>query len=266
MPSCYVCNKDKQQSEFYTDSSRSTGYSSKCKQCHAEVKRVKREQARARAKPLREQKEALRLARAQDELLQAEALAKEKAQDQKLRGVFDELERLVRRVAAERRAASGAFERTIEGRRLRQRVRWARTAERKKAQHRARYAARKEEISVQARSSHLKNWIAYRAAKRTAKRNRRARKRAALVEVITSQAWREIVASWGGRCAYCARPESVAPLTLDHFQPLARGGVHARHNAVPACKSCNSRKNARDPFEFLFDFCRLDAERIKLIA
>lgn len=50
-----------------------------------------------------------------------------------------------------------------------------------------------------------------------------------------------------GACAYCGSTES---LTLDHVVPLARGGSHAIENLVAACRTCNSRKGARDELEF----------------
>lgn len=50
-----------------------------------------------------------------------------------------------------------------------------------------------------------------------------------------------------GECAYCG---ANGKLTLDHVIPLARGGSHRLENLVAACKSCNSRKGARDELEF----------------
>jgi 5-methylcytosine-specific restriction endonuclease McrA len=50
-------------------------------------------------------------------------------------------------------------------------------------------------------------------------------------------------------CIYCGDPFQAA----DHFQPLAKGGLHCRENLVPACAPCNSSKKDRDPMEFLAD-------------
>jgi len=49
------------------------------------------------------------------------------------------------------------------------------------------------------------------------------------------------------QCLYCEGPAEAA----DHFNPITRGGLNCVENIVPACKSCNSSKNNREPIEFL---------------
>lgn len=49
----------------------------------------------------------------------------------------------------------------------------------------------------------------------------------------------------GRACWYCPRPAD----TVDHLIPLARGGTNYEGNLVPACRSCNSRKQDRLPIE-----------------
>jgi len=34
-------------------------------------------------------------------------------------------------------------------------------------------------------------------------------------------------------------------MTIDHIEPIARGGEHSLKNVVPACMRCNQVKNAR---------------------
>ena len=89
---------------------------------------------------------------------------------------------------------------------------------------------------------------------RRAKRARRARKRGAITKPIPPNFLALAIAAFGG-CAYCgcALDGSGKTTDLDHFVPLSRGGAHAPYNLVPACKRCNTRKSARDPFEFLHD-------------
>lgn len=68
---------------------------------------------------------------------------------------------------------------------------------------------------------------------------------------LTTQEWEAVVQSFGGRCVYCG--SGSKKITMDHIQPISKGGAHSKENVVPACKSCNSRKGAKDPalFEFV---------------
>lgn len=68
---------------------------------------------------------------------------------------------------------------------------------------------------------------------------------------ITALQWKSILMSWGERCVYCGL--TGIRLEVDHFRPLSRGGMHAIHNVVPACRSCNAKKCDADPFAFLHD-------------
>jgi 5-methylcytosine-specific restriction endonuclease McrA len=57
---------------------------------------------------------------------------------------------------------------------------------------------------------------------------------------ITRDQWLDKLAEFGGRCAYCGR---VRKLSMDHIDPVSKGGAHDIDNAAPACRSCNSRKH-----------------------
>jgi len=60
-----------------------------------------------------------------------------------------------------------------------------------------------------------------------------------------------------GRCAICEGDLSVVGKHLDHIVPLAAGGVHEDHNIQLLCPSCNHRKGARDPIEYMQSLGRL---------
>ena len=47
-----------------------------------------------------------------------------------------------------------------------------------------------------------------------------------------------------GMCRYC---RSDKKLTIDHVNPLSKGGTDAETNLVTACSLCNSKKRARTP-------------------
>lgn len=77
------------------------------------------------------------------------------------------------------------------------------------------------------------------------------RRRARLAQVLctlTKAQWEAVLDLYGHRCAYCGRAD--VKLTKDHILPISRGGPHTRENVVPACKPCNSRKQARTPEEW----------------
>lgn len=76
---------------------------------------------------------------------------------------------------------------------------------------------------------------------------RRARKQGAEGRYTADDVAR-IFAMQKGRCACCGKRR---PLTVDHIVPLSRGGTNWPSNLQGACHSCNSRKNARDPIEFM---------------
>lgn len=48
-------------------------------------------------------------------------------------------------------------------------------------------------------------------------------------------------------CVYCGARLTDGNTTLDHMEPLSRGGTHSAANLVACCRSCNSRKGAK-PF------------------
>lgn len=65
---------------------------------------------------------------------------------------------------------------------------------------------------------------------------------------ITAEEWSEIINRYDHRCAYCF---TSGKMTMDHVIAISRGGSHTSDNVVPACMSCNARKQARSVDEFL---------------
>ena len=55
------------------------------------------------------------------------------------------------------------------------------------------------------------------------------------------------------RCVYCGEQCPPAALTIDHVQPLMRGGDSSGGNVVTACATCNLRKGHRRLADFLLD-------------
>lgn len=63
-----------------------------------------------------------------------------------------------------------------------------------------------------------------------------------------SQWWKRKLAA--GVCHYCDCQVGARQLTMDHVVPLVRGGRSTRGNVVPACKTCNTKKQLLLPVEW----------------
>jgi 5-methylcytosine-specific restriction endonuclease McrA len=87
---------------------------------------------------------------------------------------------------------------------------------------------------------------------------RRAKLKLAICDFTHAQ-WLAIQEAFGWACAYCGI-DSV-PMTMDHVIPIANGGHDTASNIVPACLSCNSRKNNRSAEEFRAELAR-ERERV----
>lgn len=89
------------------------------------------------------------------------------------------------------------------------------------------------------------------------KHRRRSRLKGA-TDHHTAADWEKVLQTHGACCAYCGKKGTKRnPLTRDHYIALTKGGSNAARNLVPSCKSCNSKKNNRDPIEFARSIGRL---------
>lgn len=102
------------------------------------------------------------------------------------------------------------------------------------------YAENKDRVREYKRKYRTANRDKIRAANNA----RKALHRGVEVNDLTAQQWTEIRALFKQRCAYCNCKPRV--LTMDHVVPLIKGGHHTAANIVPACQTCNSRKNDGD--------------------
>lgn len=76
---------------------------------------------------------------------------------------------------------------------------------------------------------------------------RRAKKHGVDADFSASD-YRRLRTEAGGICAYCLERRR---LTLDHVEPISKGGPHIPANAVMACQSCNTSKKDRPLLIFL---------------
>lgn len=66
-------------------------------------------------------------------------------------------------------------------------------------------------------------------------------------ELRASQWWKRKRAA--GICHHCGAKFAPGDLTMDHLVPIIRGGKSTKGNVVPSCKTCNSARQHRLPFE-----------------
>lgn len=62
---------------------------------------------------------------------------------------------------------------------------------------------------------------------------------------ISKEICKQVRAVDNGRCAYCQTSEanSGIPLSFDHIQPRAKGGLSILENLCQACRPCNEHKS-----------------------
>jgi hypothetical protein len=75
-------------------------------------------------------------------------------------------------------------------------------------------------------------------------KKRQERLSQAFINDFTNAQWKELLELFAYRCAYCHR--TCNRLERDHVMPLMLGGNHTKSNIVPACRSCNAKKQDRD--------------------
>ena len=99
----------------------------------------------------------------------------------------------------------------------------------------------------EARAATKKRWQQANSERRCAAEARRnARKRSAPgYDYTTATHIAARCEMWGRRCYLCGAPMEA----VDHVIPLAKGGPHWPANLRPICKSCNSAKKDKWPYD-----------------
>ena len=77
---------------------------------------------------------------------------------------------------------------------------------------------------------------------------RRTKKKAVLSAPYTHRQLKQRFELFGNQCVYCLSRDRI---TVDHFIPLSLGGADILRNLVPACRSCNSSKQDKEPLQWM---------------
>ena len=79
---------------------------------------------------------------------------------------------------------------------------------------------------------------------------------------LTLSEWKLVLEAFDYQCVYCQK--QLDNLEMDHFIPFVSGGLRVMGNVVPACRSCNARKQTKHPSKFM-DSQRFD-EVVNVLA
>jgi len=121
---------------------------------------------------------------------------------------------------------------------------WKRKNAGRLAQRHAAYAEKNRD----ALRAYNKAWASRNSERvRNANRKRRARLNGGVLSANIEMVLRELQR---GRCAVCCR-RLGGNTHLDHIMPLALGGTNTDTNAQLLCRSCNQRKHAKHPVQFM---------------
>lgn len=94
-----------------------------------------------------------------------------------------------------------------------------------------------------------KRWASNNPDKVSMNRAKQQNRRKSLPATLTIVEWERALEYFDNKCAYCGEPLSKAH--KEHFYPAKLGGGFTKENIVPACQTCNLRKSAKDPLDWL---------------
>lgn len=93
---------------------------------------------------------------------------------------------------------------------------------------------------------YIRNYLKTEKGKASAQRGKfkRQAKERKTINTLTSQEWLDILEAYNYRCAYCDIEFDCENLPeRDHVIPISKGGDNIKENVIPACRSCNAKKN-----------------------
>ena len=132
-------------------------------------------------------------------------------------------------------------EKIREGQQREHRVAARRAYEQRPEVKERRAAYRKSEVGKDVQKRGHKK---YQQAEIWKTRNRLNQHRRRAAGALTPEEWIAILESYEHRCAYCGVRSDA--LQMDHVLPVSKGGPTTRENIVPACETCNKKKQANE--------------------
>jgi len=122
---------------------------------------------------------------------------------------------------------------------------WKRSGEKYNKTEKGKINIQKKNKKMQEKG-YFKEWQKTEKGKANSQRGhvKRQAKEKNIINTLTAKEWEDILEKHNYRCAYCGIEFDCENLpTKDHVMPISKGGNNVRENIIPACKSCNSKKN-----------------------
>lgn len=125
------------------------------------------------------------------------------------------------------------------------------------------WRSKNEEQQREYSREYQRRWYRENPDKAARKRHRRRAREAEAPGFHTTEELHAKRVEYDGLCVYCGEDSLWI---FDHLIPLARGGSNFIWNLAPACRSCNSKKNASDPEAYITGNARTPEIRDALLA
>lgn len=134
----------------------------------------------------------------------------------------------------------------------RAKVRIAAYAKARPEQYR-KYGAKFRALFPERKKLHATKWQTNNPVKRLISENRRRARKRGAGGVFTEEDVSRLLIAQSGRCEWCGQCLDEK-FHVDHIIPLSRGGRNDATNICLACPTCNIRKGAKLPSEFVAAF------------
>lgn len=257
---CTYCNIEKQKTCFHKDSKSKSGIGSICKDCRKEKNKIYRDGNKEKiailkkrwekANPSKVKEAKNRWSKSNPDKLTLAVKAWQKVNPDKVRAS----QKKWREANLEKLRAYGKIYRDANPEKIKRKAREWLKENRDKANYKSKKWAKANPDKVKAASKIWREANKVRVAdyKRDSEHARRAKKNAGGGR-LSKGLFGKLFILQGGKCPVCKTALSnIKPRSpMDHVMPLALGGQNIDSNIQLLCRSCNSRKHAKHPVDFM---------------